>query len=89
MSILLTSSNNQFSTPAGITDKPKKIVKPITNATESPATAVSNTTTTIEIPRPTMPMDNAAKTTITNINVERIILLVFLAKYVWKHVINQ
>ena len=78
----ITTTTTMKTTPAVITDKPTKIVKPITNATESPATAVSNTTTAIVIPRPTMPMANAAKTTITNINVERIILLVFLAKYV-------
>ena len=78
----ITTMKTMKTTPAVITDKPTKIVKPITNATESPATAVSNTTTAIVIPRPTMPMANAAKTTITNINVERIILLVFLAKYV-------
>ena len=75
---ITTTTTTMKTTPAVIT----KIVKPITNATESPATTVSNTTTTIRIPRPTMPMANAAKTTITSITVKRIILLVLLAKYV-------
>ena len=83
--ITTTTTTTVKTTPAVITDQPTKIVKPITNATESPATTVSNTTTTIRIPRPTMPMANAAKTTITitiTTIVKRIILLVSLIKYV-------